>query len=79
MFVRKLKSVLPAIAVAVGLTLSGASLAAGPNDTLDKGPKVGATIPHMLKTVDHQNQHQDFKALARKKGLIVLFSRSVGW
>ncbi len=79
MFIRNLKSVLPAIAVGIGLALSGPSLAAGPNDTLDRGPAVGKTIPHMLKTVDHRNQHQDFKSLAHSRGLIILFSRSVGW
>lgn len=48
-------------------------------DTLKAGPVVGAKIPHDLKTVDHQNQHQDFKSLAHKKGLVILFSRSLDW
>lgn len=48
-------------------------------DTLKAGPAVGAKIPHDLKTVDHQNQHQDFKSLAHKKGLVILFSRSLDW
>ena len=48
-------------------------------DTLKAGPPVGAKIPHNLKTVDQSNQHQDFKALAHSRGLVVLFTRSVDW
>jgi len=48
-------------------------------DTLKAGPAVGAKIPHDLKTVDHQNQHQDFKSLAHSRGLVILFSRSLDW
>ncbi|MGB0630189.1 MAG: hypothetical protein ACPGRZ_05800 [Alphaproteobacteria bacterium] len=58
------------------------ALAASPSakyDTLKAGPPIGAKIPHDLKTVDQNNQHQDFKALAHKRGLVVLFTRSVDW
>ena len=48
-------------------------------DALKAGPAVGTQIPHDLKTVDHRNQHQDFKSLAHKKGLVILFSRSLDW
>ena len=48
-------------------------------DTLKAGPAVGTKIPHDLKTVDHQNQHQDFKSLAHARGLVILFSRSLDW
>lgn len=48
-------------------------------DTLKAGPAVGAKIPHDLKSVDHQNQHQDFKSLAHSRGLVILFSRSLDW
>lgn len=48
-------------------------------DTLKAGPAVGTKIPHDLKTVDHRNQHQDFKSLAHKRGLVILFSRSLDW
>jgi hypothetical protein len=53
--------------------------ATGLSDALDRGPKVGQTIPHTLKAPDQTDQYQEFKSLARKLGLIVLFSRSVGW
>lgn len=48
-------------------------------DTLKAGPAIGAKIPHDLKTVDQQNQHQDFKSLAHRRGLVILFSRSLDW
>lgn len=48
-------------------------------DTLKAGPAVGVKIPHNLKTVDHQDQHQDFKSLAHSRGLVILFSRSLDW
>lgn len=48
-------------------------------DTLKAGAAVGAKIPHGLKSVDHQNQHQDFKSLAHSRGLVILFSRSLDW
>ncbi len=48
-------------------------------DTLDKGPRVGETIPHSLAVRDQHNQHRDFKSLARRRGLILMFSRSLDW
>ena len=48
-------------------------------DEIRAGPQVGAKIPHDLSTVDQNGQHQDFKALARERGLLILFSRSVDW
>lgn len=69
-----------ATVAAFAATLSvSAPAAASQYDTLKAGPPVGAKIPHDLKTVDHQNQHQDFKSLAYKKGLVILFSRSLDW
>lgn len=56
-----------------------AARAAGPHDVLAAGPKVGTKIPHDLSTVDPDGQHRDFKSLARARGLIVLFTRSVDW
>jgi hypothetical protein len=56
-----------------------APAAAGEHDQLDRGPKVGAPIPHSLGALDQHDQHQDFKSLARRRGLIILFSRSLDW
>ena len=66
------------LALAVAVLLAGAA-AAGRLDTLDMGPKVGAAMPHSLKIRDHNNRYQDFKSLARRRGLILLFSRSLDW
>ena len=48
-------------------------------DDLKKGPRVGERIPHSLKAADQNNKFQDFKSLARKRGLVILFSRSLDW
>ncbi|MBK18850.1 MAG: hypothetical protein CMM52_08445 [Rhodospirillaceae bacterium] len=48
-------------------------------DEISIGPKVGASLPHSLKVKDQNSQYRDFKALARKRGLIVMFSRSLDW
>lgn len=56
-----------------------ANAAASDFDRLDKGPKIGVTIPHSLRAVDQHDQYQDFKSLARRRGLIILFSRSLDW
>ena len=71
---------LRAFFVIAALTVPVAGVqAAGAVDTLKQGPKVGTQIPHSLKALDQNSQHQDFKSLARKRGLIVLFSRSLSW
>ncbi|MGB0576831.1 MAG: hypothetical protein ACPGPC_11870 [Alphaproteobacteria bacterium] len=48
-------------------------------DELTIGPKVGTALPHALKAQDQNSQYRDFKSLARKRGLIVMFSRSLDW
>ena len=66
--------VIAALAVPVG-----AAQAAGAIDTLKQGPQIGSQVPFTLKVRDQNNQYRDFKSLARKRGLIVLFSRSLDW
>lgn len=75
-----------AAAIALSGAITGGALVApasaqpsASHDTLPVGPKVGVKIPHDLKTVDQNGQHQDFKTLARKRGLLILFTRSVDW
>ena len=53
--------------------------AAGEHDTLGKGLPVGAKFPPSLTVADQNDQHRDFKSLARRRGLIILFSRSLDW
>jgi len=66
-------------ALFVAMLFAFPAQAASQYDTLKAGPPVGAKIPHDLKTVDHRNQHQDFKSLAHARGLVILFSRSLDW
>ena len=68
-----------AVPAAVPHALAAGQPAAGRHDVLEAGPKVGAKMPHDLATVDQDGQHRDFKTLARARGLIVLFTRSVDW
>lgn len=42
-------------------------------------PKVGQTLPHDLALPDQDGQRMNYISRAHKKGLIVLFTRSVGW
>ena len=74
------KSLLPAVVLAwlLALPTSGAG-ANNALDVLDKGPAVGAPLPHNLATVDQFNNPTEFSALRRKRGLILLFSRSFDW
>jgi hypothetical protein len=67
------------ITLALALPLQGASAAKNKLDVLDKGPVIGAPIPHQLTIADQNNQVRDFASLKRKKGLILLFSRSFDW
>lgn len=48
-------------------------------DVFDKGPVVGAPLPHPLTVVDQFNEVREFSSLKRKRGLILLFSRSFDW
>ncbi len=66
------------VALFLALPLQGASPAEN-LDVLDKGPAVGAPLPHPLTVVDQFNEVRDFPSLKRKRGLILLFSRSFDW
>lgn len=69
-----------AAALALALALvSPLPAAAGEHDRADRGPEVGAPIPHSLRALDQQGRYRDFKALARRRGLIILFARSLDW
>lgn len=52
---------------------------AGPLDSLDIGPEVGAPIPGGLSALDQHGQEVTFKALARERGLVIMFTRSLDW
>lgn len=66
------------VALVLALPLHGASAETN-LDALDKGPAVGTAIPHQLTIADQNNEIRDFATLKRKRGLILLFSRSFDW
>ncbi len=66
--------------VALVATLSFGQVTPGYTvDEIKIGPKIGVALPHSLKAQDQNSQYRDFKSLARKRGLIVMFSRSLDW
>lgn len=72
--------ILGAAFVALVLVLPPHGASAETNlDALDKGPTVGTAIPHQLTIADQNNEIRDFATLKRKRGLILLFSRSFDW
>ena len=71
-----MSSILRSICLVLVLGIPAGSAAA---DAPERGPKAGMAIPHDLAARDQNGQHRDFKSLARKRGLIVLFSRSLSW
>lgn len=48
-------------------------------DKLDKGPKVGATIPQPFEAVDQNDTARNFVSISGKRGLVLLFFRSLSW
>lgn len=66
------------VALFLAMPLQGSSSAEN-LDILDKGPVVGAPLPHPLTVVDQFNEVRGFSSLKRKRGLILLFSRSFDW
>lgn len=74
---RTLRAVLAAAAVATVLASPGAQ--ANPYDPVKIGPAVGTTIPRDLTARDQHGQERNFKALARKRGLVILFTKSLDW
>ena len=67
------------LALAVAVPLAAAEAATARLDSLDIGPKVGAAIPDSLGARDQDGRYRDIRSLARKRGLILLFSRSLDW
>jgi hypothetical protein len=53
--------------------------AAQAEDTLHQGLKVGDSIPPDFMAIDQNGKARDFHSLADRKGLILLFTRSLDW
>ncbi len=70
----------PAIlALCVTLVLATPAVAAGPHDQFRQGVRVGETIPHQLNVADQTGKERSFRSLSGKRGLILLFNRSLDW
>lgn len=48
-------------------------------DTLPQGLRVGDTIPQPFMATDQDGVARDFPSLGGKRGLILLFTRSLDW
>ncbi len=66
------------LALAV-LALAMLAAPAGAQDRLERGPKIGMAIPHPLTVTDQHGVARDFASLGGKRGLILLFTRSLDW
>ncbi len=66
------------VVLALVLVPQGAS-ATTDLDQISHGPKVGDPLPHPLTVADQHKNIREFDALKRKRGLILLFSRSFDW
>jgi hypothetical protein len=66
---------------AVAATIVGGTLTfLAPHAALAlEADSIGKAIPHNLAVLDQTDQVRNFKALTAKKGLILLFSRSLAW
>jgi cytochrome oxidase Cu insertion factor (SCO1/SenC/PrrC family) len=71
-----LASVLLVTAVSV---FPAAGQAAGPDDEIGFGAKVGVAVPHPLTLRDQTGKAREFADLTGKRGLILLFTRSLDW
>ena len=66
----------PMLAVlALALLITPASA----QDRLDRGPKVATAISHLITATDQHGVARDFSSLVGKRGLILLFTRSLDW
>lgn len=72
---KRIQAGLAAFVVAVSLSTGPASSA----DKLQRGPKVGATVPHPVTAADQTGKRRDLASIAGRKGVILLFSRSLDW
>ncbi len=64
------------LTITVALALGGRGLDARAQD---RGPAIGKPIPHNLEVRDQRGQARGFKTLTGKRGLLLLFSRSLDW
>lgn len=70
----------PALLAMATLCLPGMASAQNARDALPYGPKVGAAVGQKLIGLrDDKGSAQTFGMLTGKRGLILIFSRSLSW
>lgn len=67
------------LALVAALAVPMAAQADSAYDKLDKGPKVGATIPQPFEALDQNDTARNFASLSGERGMVLLFSRSLSW
>jgi hypothetical protein len=67
------------VGAVVMMLLIAASGAAWAVDEIKAGPKIGTNIAALISAQDQHGVSQEFKTLAKKRGLVLLFSRSLNW
>lgn len=67
------------LTVVIVAALAFAVAGAKADGAVDRGPKIGETIPPVLAAADHTGTFKTFPDLAGERGLILLFTRSLGW
>lgn len=68
------------IALALTLAISAFGVSGvRAQDSLDKGLKVGETIPLEMTAPDQSGKTHSLKSLIGRTGLILLFTRSLDW
>ncbi len=79
MLYQRFRGLFAVLALAAALAVPMAAQADSAYDKLDKGPKVGATIPQPFEATDQNGTTQNYASLSGKRGLVLLFSRSLSW
>ncbi len=67
------------VIAAAAIIVASPALQANPYDHVKIGPAVGTTIPCDLTARDQHEQERNIKALAHKRGLVILFTKSLDW
>ena len=66
-------------ATTAAIILASPALQANPYDPVKIGPAVGTAIPRDLTARDQHGQERNFKALSHRRGLVILFTKSLDW
>ncbi|MDH3233168.1 MAG: peroxiredoxin family protein [Alphaproteobacteria bacterium] len=63
----------------IGVVAASMAAAAPAYDKLDRGPRIGQALPIKLVAPDQTGKTRDLASLTGKRGLLLVFNRSVDW